>query len=84
MNTRALYWATKAIVGALATLAFVGLGISHRDGDDWISTALTFGLALAAWIASCRTLDFLDKLKREANRDTRLGLLGPATKEDLL
>lgn len=84
MNTRALYWAAKAIVSMISTVGLALAIMLPYRGDDWFAALLTLGLGILAWCMMCSSYDALDKLKAEANRDTRMGLNGPARPEDLL
>jgi hypothetical protein len=79
MNTRALYWATKAIVGAILFSLFALLS----SGEEFftVSWAIT---AAAGFISLSDMLNALKKLKAEANRGTVFGLNGPSRKDDLL
>lgn len=84
MNTRALYWAARAIVLTIVSVTATAVAAFRETGDGWMSSLITFGLAAAGWFLICNALDSLDKLKAEANRDSRMGLNGPARPEDLL
>lgn len=83
MSSRALYRLGRVIEACAWLLcATIFLAVYMLDDDtNWVFGLATFGLA--AW-ASFRLSVALDLLKAEANRDTRLGLNGPARQEDLL
>lgn len=82
MSSRAIYRLGKLIVECTWMLyATAILAVVFIKDAGWVALLGASGLAL--WCMSDMN-KALDALRQEANRDTRLGLNGPARQEDLL